>query len=135
MRGRVSLESDLIRHEGVRLFPYKDSVGKLTIGIGRNLDDVGISAQEAQMMLENDVHKVRQAARQFHWYHWLDQDRKDVIANMIFNLGIAGFKDFEKMIAALERQDYALAAAEMLNSTWKTQVGQRAIELARRMRG
>jgi len=37
--------------EGLKLKPYKCPAGKLTIGIGRNLEDRGITEQEAQMLL------------------------------------------------------------------------------------
>lgn len=52
------LREQLERHEGLRLKPYKDTVGKLTIGIGRNLDDKGISRKEAFALLDNDIAEV-----------------------------------------------------------------------------
>ncbi len=42
-------------NEGMRLKPYRCSAGKLTIGYGRNLDDRGISAHEANDLFENDL--------------------------------------------------------------------------------
>ena len=54
----AELREQLVIHEGMRLKPYKDSVGKLTIGVGRNLDDVGITEVEALELLENDIHRV-----------------------------------------------------------------------------
>lgn len=55
---RDRLKAQLVIDEGLRLRPYRDSVGKLTIGCGRNLDDVGITAAEAMMLLDNDVSRV-----------------------------------------------------------------------------
>lgn len=49
------LKDMLIRHEGLKLKPYRDTVGKLTIGAGRNLNDLGISEREAMFLLDNDI--------------------------------------------------------------------------------
>lgn len=45
----------LIRHDGLRLKPYRDTRNKLTIGVGRNLDDVGITREEALMLPNNEI--------------------------------------------------------------------------------
>ena len=121
-------------HEGLRLKPYRDSVGKLTIGIGRNLDDKGITREEARTMCMNDIEEVR---RQLHLYDWfvdLSEIRKKVIIDMAFNMGIYGMLTFKKMITAIKNKDYNLAADEMLDSKWAGQVGQRARRLAKMMR-
>ena len=121
----------LTRHEGVRLKPYLDTVGKLTIGIGRNLDDVGISGYEAAYLLENDITKARNELRKaFPWFPNLTCQRQDALTDMCFNVGLPRLQGFTKMIAAMERQDYETAAVEMLDSKWATQVGERATELA-----
>ena len=125
----------LIRHEGLRLKPYRDTVGKLTIGVGRNLDDVGITEEEALQMLHNDITRVRtRLVNTFWWFQKLSRVRRDVVTNMVFNLGLGRFKRFKKMIAALEIFDCDQAAKEMLNSKWAKQVGRRATELAKIMR-
>lgn len=129
-----SLREMLIQHEGLRLKPYRDSLGKLTIGVGRNLDDIGVSRQEAMILLDSDIMRAKKEAFCFSWYLELDDLRKDVIVNMIFNMGIGKFKTFKKMISAIEKKDYELASAEMLDSLWKIQVGNRAVELAQMMR-
>lgn len=129
-----SLEDMLIRHEGLRLKPYRDSVGKLTIGVGRNLDDVGITEEEARYLLKNDIQKAVVEAKRFRWYAKLNNPRKQAIIDMIFNLGPSRFLGFKKMLAALEAGDYEAAAREMLDSKWAQQVGRRATELAEIMR-
>ncbi len=132
--GFHDLREMLIRHEGLRLKPYKCTAGKLTIGIGRCLDDVGITEEEARILLENDIQRVAAAASQnFRWFSFLNCAREDVILSMIFNLGLDGFKKFKKLISALEVSNYDLAAEEMLNSKWAEQVGYRAVELAKIM--
>jgi len=125
-----SLEDMLIRHEGLMLKPYRDSVNKLTIGVGRNLDDVGISRDEAIYLLKNDLQKVVAQAKQFPWYDKLSNPRKQVVLNMIFNLGITRFSQFRKTIGFIANGDYTAAAKEMLDSKWAKQVGNRATELA-----
>ena len=131
----MKIEEELIRDEGLRLSLYPDSVGKWTIGVGRNIEDRGIHADEAILMLKNDIIDARESAEKFEWYHELSDDRKKVIINMIFNLGETKFRQFKKMIAALEREDYESAADEMLDSRWAYQVGPRATRLVKRMRG
>ena len=121
----------LIRHEGLRLKPYLDSVGKLTIGIGRNLDDRGITKDKALYLLKNDIENSIQDLKTFRWFDGLDQVRKEALIDMMFNLGRYRFNKFQKMIKALEEKDYLKASQEMLNSKWREQVGHRAIELAR----
>lgn len=124
----------LKKHEGLRLKPYRDTVGKLTIGYGRNLDDVGINDEEALHMLLNDARKALEEAETFDWFKKLDLDRASVIVNMIFNMGLPRFRQFKKTIAALEESDYEKASEEMLDSLWAKQVGRRAIELSEIMR-
>ena len=128
------LLAQLEMHEGFRSKPYKDSVGKLTIGIGRNLDDVGITRQEALVLLENDVQKVRRVLKLYHWYKPLTKVRKRVVIDMAFNLGIKGFLKFKKLIKAIENGNWNMAALEMLDSKWSRQVGRRATRLAIMMR-
>jgi lysozyme len=122
------------KHEGLRLKPYMDSEGIPTIGYGRNLA-VGITKEEAELLFENDFRKAFNHASRFTWFHALSPERKQVIVNMIFNLGPHGFGTFQKMIAALEEHDYDRAADEMVDSKYATQVGKRAQELAVMMRG
>lgn len=125
------IERLLVRHEGICLRPYKDSVGKLTIGIGRNLDDVGISEKEAYNLLRADIFKADSGLRNaFEWYSNLNEVRQAVVCSMVFNIGLSRFKGFKKLIAALEVGDYAAAANEMINSKWAEQVKTRAVELS-----
>jgi lysozyme len=128
------LREQLERHEGLRLKPYKDTVGKLTIGIGRNLDDKGISREEAFTLLDNDIAEVVRQLEQVDEYQALDEIRQTVLANLCFNVGFKGIIGFKRMWRALAKRDYAAAAAEMLDSKWAKQVGRRATELAEIMR-
>lgn len=125
-----TIEDQLIRDEALRLAPYKDSVGKLTIGVGRNLDDVGISREEALVMLHNDIARATTwLESNLPWTASLDEIRRAALVNMAFNLGgrLMGFVQFLKK---LEAGDFAGASAEMLDSVWAKQVGDRAHRLA-----
>lgn len=129
------LHEILIRHEGLRLKPYRDTKGKLTIGVGRNLDDVGITRDEALLLLNNDLVRVRrEVERAFPWFSRLNPVRKNVVLNMVFNLGLPRFRGFTKTITAIEAKDWERAAREMLESRWAKQVGRRAQELAAMMK-
>jgi lysozyme len=130
----VNLVDILKRDEGVRLFPYKDTVGKWTIGVGRNLDDVGISLDEAEYLLRNDIRKVEADARKYPWYAGLNDARKAVVLSMIFNMGAEGFAGFKNTIASIAAGNYEDAASRMLRSKWSSQVGNRAVRLAAMMR-
>lgn len=130
----MTLEEILIRDEGLRLKPYRDTVGKLTIGVGRNLDDVGISETEARVLLRNDIEKVREQAERFHWFADLNEARQVVVLSMIFNMGFDGFSGFRNTIKSIAAGDYNDAANRMLESKWATQVGARAGRLANAMR-
>lgn len=131
----MTLKEQLRRDEGLRLKPYKDTLGILTIGVGRNLTDVGISAAEADLMLDNDIERIREPiARLCPWFHDLDEARQGVILNMGFNMGLGGILQFKKMIAALKEQDWERAAKEMKDSLWARQVHSRADRLAQQMR-
>lgn len=131
---RQLLRSQLERHEGLRLKPYLDTVGKLTVGYGRNLEDVGISRDEADFMLDNDMDQVERQLETVDEYRDLEPVRQTVIANMAFNLGFAGLMGFKNMWSAIDRRDWDRAAKEMLNSKWARQVGVRAVELSEIMR-
>ena len=126
--------------EGCRLKPYKCPAGKLTIGYGRNLDDVGISQAEADMMFERDFAKaeadVRDICKEFGInVDDLIEQRFYVLTDMCFNLGKGGLKKFKKLFSALKKGLYDDAANAMLDSLWAKQVGNRATKLAVLMRG
>jgi len=127
------LIKQLKRHEGVELKPYKCTSDKLTIGVGRNLEDVGISEAEAEYLLMNDLSRFMKMANEFDWYAGLNDARKAVIISMLFNLGRGGFNKFLKFKQALAEGDYLTASREMLDSRWAKQVKGRATELSKQM--
>lgn len=127
-------EDQIKRDEGWRSHPYRDSVGKITIGYGRNLDDVGISQEEGDVLLANDKKAAVVALEAtLPWVMELDEIRKGVLLAMTFNMGIGGLQQFKDMLAKTKAGDYAGASQAMLNSKWAQQVGARAQRLAVQM--
>lgn len=129
--GKQKLKALLVRHEEYRQFPYTDSTGHLTVGIGRNLTNRGISTTEAFQLLDDDIiYFSSKLAHYLDCYNELTEPRQIALIDMCFNLGLQGFLHFKEMIAALNSHDYHRAANEMLDSKWAEQVGERATCLA-----
>jgi len=136
MNGEIDAQliDQIKRHEGYRQHVYKCSAGKNTIGIGRNLDDVGISEDEAEYLVLNDLVKAaKQLNTTFTWYSSLTIRRKQAMINICFNVGIGTLKQFKRFLAAMESGDYEEAKKELLDSKYARQVGQRAQEVAQQI--
>lgn len=126
--------------EGLRLKPYTCTAGKLSIGYGRNLEDVGISKSEADAMFDKDFSVAQAEVCRLCKVYGIDVDnlieqRFYVLTDMMFNLGYKRMSTFKKMLTALKKGLYDDASKEMLDSLWAKQVGNRAITLAALMKG
>lgn len=122
-------------HEGMKLKPYKCTAGKLTIGIGRNLEDVGISEDEANMLLRHDIQEAtRQLLHAFPWMGEFNDARISAMINFTFNVGIGTVKKFENTLAYMQSGEWDKAADEMMDSRWARQVGNRAVEVTEQIR-
>lgn len=131
----TELIEQLKRHEGIKLTPYKCTSDKLTIGVGRNLEDVGISEEEAEILLQNDIQRaVTQLKERFPWTLELDEVRFAALINFTFNVGIGTVSKFVNAMALLKAKNYDMAADEFLQSRWAEQVGQRAVEVTEQIR-
>ncbi len=136
----------LIAHEGMRLMPYRCIRGKLTIGVGRNLEDNpptpeekralgdymhGITENAAKMLLRNDIARcydqVKHLVKNF---ENLEPDRQYALVDMCFQLGNKGLKKFKRLRKAMEDGNYELAAAECLASDYAKQTPKRARTIA-----
>lgn len=127
---RQRLIDQLIIDEDLRLKPYVDTVGKITIGCGRNLSDKGISHTEAMMLLDHDLDEaITDLAGAFPWFLTLDAIRQRACCNLRFNLGPTRFRGFKKFLAAMAAEDYPKAASELRRSRWYGQVGRRGPRL------
>ena len=149
------LMEKLIAHEGLRLQVYKDSLGIATIGIGRNLEDRGITPEELEWMdipnmdtiyqygiseadamylAQNDVQIVEEELLRSHpCVENLDAVRQLVLVDMAFNMGVPRLGKFKKMWAAIHKNNFDEAAKEMLDSRWANQVKSRSTKLAHAM--
>jgi lysozyme len=136
LTSRHALRNDVMGAEGFRQFPYFDCCGKpyrsctcprkgkLTIGFGRNLDDVGLSKLEAEVLLDHDLHTAEQTAnRMFDWFGSLSELRQRAVAELLYNVGAAGVRTFRQMLLAIKVKQFKVAAAHLLDSRWRTQVG------------
>lgn len=121
------------QHEGLKLKPYHCTSGKLTIGYGRNLEAKGISKGEAESMLLSDIAEVEEKLVRAGLLSGLNDARKAVLINMAFQLGFNGLSKFRNMLAAVQSEQYVLAASEMLDSLWAKQTPNRAKELSEQM--
>lgn len=125
------MKEELRRDERLKTKPYLDTVGKLTIGYGRNLDDVGITEAEADFLLMNDINgSISDLDMAFPIWKELSENRQMALLNMVFNLGLHKFMTFRKMHAAIREGDFDKASQEALDSLWARQVGSRAQRIA-----
>lgn len=144
---RAKLVKTLVRDESMRLKPYMDccgkqwfncdcvNKGKLSLGIGRNLDDNGITQDEAKFLLDNDITVAEKSLNAaFPWTQSLDDVRRRVLINMVFNLGLSKFAEFKKTLAHVQAGRWEEASVHMLQSRWAEQTGDRALRLAESMR-
>lgn len=132
---KSKLKSQLERHEARKRKLYECTSGKLTIGVGRNIEDNGLRDSEIDLMLENDINEIyEELFSKWPQIKSLDDVRQNVLVNMAFNMGVPRLMGFNKMFNALALRDYSLAAKEMLDSRWAVQVGYRAMELSVQMR-
>jgi lysozyme len=152
---RENFIDKLVAHEGLRLQVYQDTLGIDTIGIGRNLEDRGISKEELDWMdypsidhvyewgiteadavylAQNDVQIVEEELVRAHpCVDRLDSVRQLILMDMAFNMGVPRLCKFRKMWNAIHEQDFSTAAKEMLDSRWANQVKSRSVKLANAM--
>jgi lysozyme len=122
-------------HEGVRDKVYLDTEGIETIGVGRNLKDKGLSEDEIDYLLQNDISEFTESVKDnWPWWGDLDDVRQRVVVDMAFNMGVAGLSKFSKTLGHIESGRYEEAGDEMLDSRWAEQVGQRADRLSQMMK-
>ena len=148
LTSRAALRTDVMAAEGFRQFPYFDCCGKphksctcarkgkLTIGYGRNLDDVGLSKLEGEVLLDHDLFTAEShASKVFDWFGACSELRQRAVVELCFNLGIAGFRGFRQTIAAIKAKQFTAAALNLLDSLWAKQVGEtRSQRIARYLR-
>ena len=131
------LVKQLRRHEGVRTHAYKCSANMITVGVGRNIDEnggLGLSNDEIDYLLENDIKRCKQELSALSWFLDLDSVRQDALVNLCFNLGMTRLLGFKNAMAAMAIGNYPKAADEFYDSRWAKQVGSRADEVCEMIR-
>ena len=131
------LVAQLKGHEGVKKFCYLCPAGFETIGVGRNISEnngLGLSDDEIDYLLENDIKRCKQELIALSWFMDLDSVRQDAIVNLCFNLGLTRLMGFKNAMAAMATGDYAKAGDEFYDSRWAKQVGPRADWVCERIR-
>lgn len=129
---REALRKDLIRDEGVRLKAYKCPAGRWTVGVGRNVQDLGITTAEAMTLLDNDIERInRELDANLMWWRGRPEWVQRGMANAVFQLGLSKFLTFKRMLAALHAGDYETAKREAKDSAWYTQTPTRVERITR----
>lgn len=133
-----NLDADLVEstvhHEGFRANAYQDTEGVWTIGYGTNLQELKITPALARVWLREKLAEAEQEAKSNGYLDGLNRARRNVVIEMIYNLGLPRFQTFQRFLAALRARNWNQAADEMLDSKWARQVGRRADRLANLMR-
>ncbi len=120
------LKETITNHEASKRYAYKDSLGYLTIGIGRNIDTRGgrgLSADEIEYLLMNDINLCESQLHNKKYYSNQDAVRKEVLIELCFNLGIDKLEKFVNTLKSFEAKDYESVVNGLKNSLWYSQVG------------
>ena len=133
----TTLEQQLRRDEGEVLHAYKDSLGYVTLGVGRLIDAAkggGITPEESAYLLANDIRShTADVVRCMPWSERLDPVRFAVLVNMSFQLGVTTLMTFKTTLGFVKSGDYESAGANMLLSKWHDQTPERCERLAKQM--
>ena len=134
----TNLTEQLRRDEDEVLHAYHDTLGYITIGVGRLLDKRkggGITTEESAYLLSNDIRrKTADVIALLPWSEHLDPVRFACLVNMCFQLGAAGLTGFKNTLALIQGGNYDKAADNMILSKWHTQTPARCERLAKQMR-
>ena len=131
------LVEQLKRHEGIRTHAYQCTANMTTVGVGRNIDEdggIGLSIDEIEFLLENDIKRCKQELISFPWFSQIDSVRQDALINLCCNLGMTRLLGFRNALTAMSVGDYDKAADEFMDSRWAKQVGSRAEEVCAMIR-
>lgn len=125
-------------HEGYRLKPYRCSEGKLTIGVGHNIDanplppEISaylkkygqITDEMAMWLLEKDIQTaILDCQRIFPGFNNLSQNRRNALTDMMFNMGIKTFLGFTQTIAHINLGQWDEVARHIKSSRYYRQLG------------
>ena len=127
-----NLIENIKESEGFVEHLYNDSLGIPTIGFGFAIKDLILDEDIAEQILVRKVKKlVDRVDKKFDWFNLADDRVKEVIVEMCYQLGLAGFSKFKKTISYIEKKNYYEASKEMLDSKWAKQTPNRAKKLSK----
>lgn len=122
----VKLKKLLTLHEARKKYPYQDTVGKWTCGIGHNLTDNGLPEHVIDLLYEHDMDQVKaDLTETFPWWEDMDEVRQMAMCDLCFNLGITKLSKFKNTLKYLYHKDYEKAADNLMESLWYKQVKSR----------
>ena len=137
----MSLEERLMEHEGFIPKIYKDTRGLATIGYGHLvtkqdpfIEDVEYPEEELYDLFLKDLQKAKNGAEEIVGHiKELHSTAKEIITEMVYQLGVTGVRRFLKTLLHLENRDYKNASMEMLDSAWRKQTPKRCEKLSKMM--
>lgn len=127
------LTASIKQHEGLRNFPYTDTTGHVSIGFGRNLTGKGISNEEAEYLLGNDIQLSIGEAKTQPWWGFVAgcDARENAFIEICYNIGFGALSNFHVALAAASSGDWTACSAAFLDSLWAKEVGSRAVILCK----
>lgn len=125
------LTASIKSHEGYNSFPYEDTTGHITIGFGRNLTGEGISNEEGEYLLQNDINRAISEAESQSWWPAVSTSdpRTRAFVEIVFNIGLGKLAGFSHALEAAMQSDWVACASAFRDSLWFRQVGNRAVTL------
>jgi lysozyme len=142
----MNWEQRLEFHEGLRLKPYRCTAGKLTIGVGHNIESRdwteeekraigdwknGITKNAAYMILRNDINLCLDKLKTLGYWYYLDEERQYALLDLCFQLGWSGLNKFRKMLEAFRTKNWSEAERQCLDSNYAKQCPKRANRIAK----
>ncbi len=136
-----TLRDDIIKEEGgIILNPYQDHLGYWTIGAGHLIRDdekeelmKPISQERAIEIFMKDFNIALKDMETFTMDMDIDENAKECVAHMVFQLGLPRLQKFVKFKECLKNKDYAGAMVEMKDSRWYNQTTNRANRIIAKM--
>jgi lysozyme len=123
--------------EGFRAHGYRDTLDNLTIGFGRCIEPgvgLGLTRDEARVLLENDVFRCLGEVKRWPWFDGLKPVHQSVLVQLCHQLGYSNLSGFNRMLLALSKGDMDTAADELLDSRFaRQQTPARAQRLAQQL--
>jgi lysozyme len=104
--------------EGTGLKLYRCTEGKLTIGHGRNIEENGITLEEAEYLLRNDIENAIDSLIKIFKNQIFQASTVEAFVDMIINMGETKFRGFVNMISAAKAKNWEETAKEAIDSKW-----------------